>query len=250
MLKPILCAAATVLALQAQQFEVAAFKPTADRAQRGLIVHLPAETGYRGNNMNLTSYLMVAYQVRADQLTGPSWLDTEFFDMEGKADRTCTADELHAMMAHLLEERFHMQIHRVTKQVTGYSLVVDKGGSKMAVHDPQDLEMPPIEGPVGNQRGKNVPMQYLALYLSRNLGEIVVDNTGLTGHYDFTIQWDLPPMPPPGPPGSPAQATISGPDLYAGIIEALRKQLGLRLDKGKVPSTQIVIDHIERLADN
>jgi uncharacterized protein (TIGR03435 family) len=250
MLKQFLGAAAAVLTLHAQQFEVAAFKPTADRTQRGLIVHLPAETGYRGTNMNLSSYLMVAYQVRADQITGPDWLDTEFFDMQGKAGRTCTADELHTMMAHLLEERFHMQIHRVTKQVTGYSLVVDKGGSKMADHDPQDLEMPPIEGPVGNLHGKNVPMQYLALYLSRNLGEKVVDNTGLTGHYDFTIKWELPPMPEPGPAGSGPQVMISGPDLYAGIIGALRRQLGLRLDKGKVPSTQIVIDHIEKLADN
>src|SRR5580704_4127630 len=90
------------------QFEVAVFKPAADINAPGLIVHLPGERGYRGTNMSLMNYFMVAYQVRGDQITGPEWISHETFDMEGKADRTCTADELHQMLQHLLEERFHL----------------------------------------------------------------------------------------------------------------------------------------------
>lgn len=236
------------------EFEVAVVKPTVDPNAPGLIVHLPGERGYRGVNMPLMSYLTVAYQVRPDQITGPAWLVTENFDMEGKADRTCTADELHLMLQHLLEERFHIKLHRETKQVTGYNMVVDAGGAKLADHDPEDHLMLPIQfGPKGSREGKNVAMQYFAFYLSQQLGETVVDQTGLKGHYDFNVKWgsDGPMTMPPPPPGAPGGAELmaSSPSGLTAF-EALRKQLGLRLDKAKVPTPQIVIDHVEKLADN
>src|ERR1043165_2006820 len=97
------------------QFEVAVMKPTADHNAPGLIVHLPGERGYRGGNMPLIDYLRVAFQVRPDQISGPDWIFTENFDMEGKADRTCTADELHTMLQHLLIERFRIRLHHATQ---------------------------------------------------------------------------------------------------------------------------------------
>jgi uncharacterized protein (TIGR03435 family) len=97
------------------EFEVAVMTPTADTTQPGLIVHLPGERGYRGINMPLLDYLTVAYQVRQDQITLPEGFPGGNYDMEGKADRTCTADELHLMLQHLLEERFRMKLHRTTR---------------------------------------------------------------------------------------------------------------------------------------
>jgi uncharacterized protein (TIGR03435 family) len=79
--------------------------------------------------------------VRPDQITGPEWLSNEVYDMEGKSDRTCTADELHLMLQHLLEEQFHIKMHRESKQVAGYKLVVEPGGHKLADHDPADAVM-------------------------------------------------------------------------------------------------------------
>jgi uncharacterized protein (TIGR03435 family) len=79
--------------------------------------------------------------VRPDQITGPEWLSNEVYDMEGKSDRTCTADELHLMLQHLLEEQFHIKMHRESKQVVGYKLVVEPGGHKLADHDPADAVM-------------------------------------------------------------------------------------------------------------
>lgn len=238
----------------ALDFEVAIVKPTVDRTAPGLIVHLPGERGYRGVNMPLMSYLNIAFQVRTDQISGPDWLATQNFDMEGKADRTCTADELHVMLQHLLEERFHIKMHRETKQIAGYNLVVDSGGPKLADHDPEDHLMLPIQpGPGGSRQGKNVSMQYFAFYLSQDLGQTVVDQTGLKGHFDFNVKWgyDGPMMLLPAPPGSPVAADLpAGPPSGASVFEALRKQLGLRLDKAKVPTLQIVIDHIEKFTDN
>jgi uncharacterized protein (TIGR03435 family) len=240
----------------ALQFDVAIIKPTADRTLPGLIVHLPGESGYRGANMALMNYFTVALQVRTDQISGPDWLTSEYFDMEGKAGRSCTADELHLMLQHLLEERFHIKMHRETRQIAGYNLVVDSGGPKLADHDPEDRLMLPIQpGPGGSRQGKNVSMQYLAFYLSQELGQTVVDQTGLKGHYDFNAKWgyDGPMMvvrEPPAP-GSPGAADLPvAPPVDATVFESLRKQLGLRLDKAKVPTQKIVIDHIEKLTGN
>jgi uncharacterized protein (TIGR03435 family) len=236
------------------QFEVAIIKPAVDRTVPGLIVHLPGESGYRGVNMALLDYLNVALQVRMDQISGPEWLATEYFDMEGKAGRSCTADELHLMLQHLLEERFHIKMHRETKQIAGYNLVVDSGGPKLADHDPEDRLMLPIQpGPGGSREGKNVSMQYLAFYLSQELGQTVVDQTGLKGHYDFNLKWgyDGPMMVVPAQPGSADAADLPvAPPPGSLVFEALRKQLGLRLDKAKVPTQKIVIDHVEKLTDN
>ena len=241
------------------QFEVAVVKPTGDRSAPGLIVHLPGERGYRGVNMALFDYLRVAFQVRPEQISAPDWISTENFDLQGKADRTCTADELHTMLQQLLIERFHIRLHRASKDVSGYRLAVEPGGHKMRDHDPEDAQMFPIQaGPGGAHDGKNVSMQYLAFFLSGELGQAVVDDTGLKGHYDFNAKWDMPgvmaaPPPPPAPGGGPPLSEIMNSRIAgAGIpvFDALRKQLGLRLEKAKVPAPQIVIDHIEKLSEN
>jgi len=248
------------------QFEVAVMKPTVDSTQAGLIVHLPGERGYRGTNMPLLDYLSVAYQVRQDQITLPNGFPGGTYDMEGKAERVCTADELHLMLQHLLEERFHMKLHRTTRQINGYDLVVDKGGPKLADHAGPDTGTVPLFLSPGTQHGTNVSMQYLAFFLSQAVGQTVVNKTDLAGRYDFAIDWGITPMPmpmpPPGAPGVAIPAGLSGaaPDPsavmtvsespLAGIFDALRKQLGLRLDKTKVPSQQIIVDHIEKLSEN
>jgi uncharacterized protein (TIGR03435 family) len=253
---------AAALAVQAQtpdplQFEVAIIKPTVDFNAAGLITHLPGERGYHGVNMLFRNYMMVAYQLRSDQISGPDWIDSDHFDMEGKADRTCTADELHLMLQHLLEDRFHLKLRRESREVSGYNLVIDAGGHKLADHDPSDHYMGPIFHGPGQHQAKNLAMQYFAFYLSEEIGQKVVDKTDLPGHYDFTVTWGAnnPAMTiipsAPGAPGSDAlenapQAQTPG----LTVFEALRKQLGLRLDKAKVPGEHVVIEHIEKLSDN
>jgi len=253
-------------ALQAQtaaanpplEFEVAVIKPTVDHSVPGLIVHMAGERGYHGVNMPLLNYFMIAYQIRADQITGPDWLSTDNFDMEGKGDRSYTGDELHTMLQNLLLDRFHVKMHRETRETAGYNLVVDTGGPKLTEHDPSDYFQGPMFPGPGRHEARNVTMQYFVFLLSQATGQKVIDKTGLTGHYDFVVTWGaenmgmvmmpmasgaMPPQ-PPVPEGPQAAA----PGL--SIPEALRKQLGLRLDKAKVPAEHIVIDHIEKLAEN
>jgi uncharacterized protein (TIGR03435 family) len=214
--------------------------------------------------MPLMSYLTIAYQLRPTQVSGPDWLSTEFLDMEAKSDRTCTVDELHVMLQNLLLERFHIKLHRESKDQPAYALVVDKGGRKLTDHDPADKVTLPILGSFGKINGSNITMTYFTFYLSNTLDRTVVDRTGLDGHYDFKAEWGFEGMPgmqmamPPASPvaagtGTPVEmpaSALSSLSNLPSIFDALKHQLGLRLDPIKIPVERLVIDHIETLTEN
>jgi uncharacterized protein (TIGR03435 family) len=223
---------------------------------------MAGERGYHGQNMPLITYVRVAYQLRQEQISAPDWLLTENYDVDAKTDHSCTADELHAMLQKLLEDRFHIKLHRETRTANGYSLTVDSGGHKMKDGDPGVIERAPMINGPGRHLGKNVTMQYLAFFLSQEVGATVVDQTGLTGKYDFEATWGIEgtamssmvsAAPPPPTAGSAEAvrtdllpAAPGGPNLF----EALKKQLGLRLEKAKIPVEHLVIDRIEKLTEN
>jgi uncharacterized protein (TIGR03435 family) len=263
----VVCLIGAVLSLHAQstgaaapiQFEVASLKPASDLMAPGIIRRMPGDRGYFGTNMPLLSYLTVAYQVRASQISGPDWI-SDHFDLDAKAERPSTVDELHVMLQHLLEERFHLKLRRESKEQAGYALVVDKGGPKLNIHPPEDRTLLPISPGWGKHTGTNVTMPYFAFYLSNELDRTVVDRTGLDGHYDFQVEWAgdrvnaAMPMPaaPAGSPGAPAPMEMREAQLPTGptIFNALKQQLGLRLDPAKVPVEHLVVEHIEKLVEN
>ena len=223
------------------RFEVASLKPTPDGTQGGAIIRpKPANNGYIGINMPLRTYLMIAYTVRDTQISGgPSWFAEERFDLDAKAEKPSSVDELHMMLRNLLADRCHLKLHKETKEQSGFALVVDKGGPKLAQHDAEDKDHPPIAptGP-GKFQATNVHMNYLALFLSRIVDRPIVDKTGLSAFYDFKLEFA-----PERPPGA---EQIDGPSLF----EALKLQLGLRLDAAKAPSEHLVIDSVERPTGN
>jgi uncharacterized protein (TIGR03435 family) len=240
------CAAGIVAAQTAPddslRFEVASLKPSLPNPQAGGIIRpKPANNGYIGTNMTLRSYLMIAYTVRDTQISGgPAWFGDERYDLDAKAEKPGTIDELHIMLRNLLADRCHLKLHMETKEQSGYALVIDKGNPRLTQHDPPSGDHPPIGG--GGAPGKvvatNVHMNYLALFLSRIVDRPVVDKTGLTGFYDFRLEFA-----PERPPGA---EQIEGPSIF----EALKQQLGLRLDATKAPSEHIVIDSVEKPTAN
>jgi uncharacterized protein (TIGR03435 family) len=242
------------------QFEVASLKHTLDRGGPGIIKRLPGDRGYYGTNMPLMNYLTVAYQVRPSQIAGPDWISTDNFDLDAKAERPSTVDELHVMLQNLLLERFHITLRHESKEQPAYALVVDKGGPKLAIHDAADKVMLPISPGFGKHDASNVTMAYFAFYLSNTLDRTVVDKTGLDGHYDFKAEWGFEGIPGftfatpmvSGPPETLMPAEMQGASLPSGptIFNALRQQLGLRLDPIKIPVERLVISHIETLTEN
>lgn len=196
-----------------------------------------------------------AYSVGADQvLGGPPWLDQDKFDFEAKADRASTPNELRSMLGSLLAERFQLEVRRETRQISVYFLTVDGGGPKMTPHDAQiggdALIMPSVERPLHIKiKATAATMEYLARSLRPYIDRPIADHTGLTGGYDFSVAFT---MEPPesmhegmlGHDGKPID--FSGPK----ISDALRQQLGLRLEPGKGPLDVFVIERAEKPGAN
>ncbi|HWF10660.1 MAG TPA: TIGR03435 family protein [Bryobacteraceae bacterium] len=84
----------------------------------------------------LTNLISDAYQVGLDQITGPDWLNSEFYAINVKLPQGSTKEQDSQMMANLLAERFGLVIHRVTKEVSGYENTVASGGPKLTPSGP------------------------------------------------------------------------------------------------------------------
>ena len=231
-------------------FEVASIKPTPPDERGGIVHPLPGGQGYEAIGVPLRVIMTVAYTVTDRQISGgPDWINTDRWNIQAKAERQGTTDELHNALARLLEDRFQLKLRRETRELPAYLLTVDKKGVKMPVHDAADRVHEPIGGRFqdGELRltGQNVPMDYFAFFLSRGLPLNVVDKTGLSDRYDVNLHYA-----PEGRPGSdggaPAPPVADGPDL----MTALREQLGLRLEKGKGPVEYLVIEHVEKASEN
>ncbi|MDE3167231.1 MAG: TIGR03435 family protein, partial [Acidobacteriota bacterium] len=85
----------------------------------------------------LRPVLTSAFEVRSDQLEGPSWLETDCFDISARIPEGATLDQLPAMLRALLTDRFKMAAHKENRARTGYALVVDQGGPKFKEDDPR-----------------------------------------------------------------------------------------------------------------
>jgi bla regulator protein BlaR1 len=202
-----------------------------------------------------------AYGVEGHQITqAPGWLNVEKYDIEAKASGS-VADELKAlspdqrnlelrrMLQALLADRFRLSLHRETNELPVYSLVVAENGPKLQEAKPGDTYPNGIRGPDGRPAGPHMEIMQLgsgltaqalsmaeiAKLLTRELGRTVLDKTGLTGNYDFTLHW------------TPANQSQSS---QAPLFTALQEQLGLRLESQTAPLVVLVIDNAEKPSED
>jgi uncharacterized protein (TIGR03435 family) len=233
--------------------------------------------------------IALAYDVKDFQiLGGPSWLGAERFDIQAKVDDSGAEElqklppaqrqeQLRLMMRSLLADRFKLSLTHATRELSVFALVPAKGGAKLTAvptPDPQsDAEPPPPPAsgrggspaapPIGGfmmsmgangkatVSGKAVPITVLVGLLSQQLGRLILDQTGLYGKYDITLQYTSETglgggLLPPSPDGG-----SSGPDAGGdSIFTALQDQLGLKLETTKAPVDTITIDHIEEPSEN
>jgi len=239
----------------AQSFEVASIKPAAPDA-RGMGFRV--QPGGRLKMTNVTVRVMVTYawDIRDHQVAGgPAWLDTEHFDIlakpENEIPQTPEGRELQKRMVQaLLAERFGFKYHRETKEMPIYVLVIAKNGPKLATSAPE------TQGEMMMSRGKleakKMKTGNLANGLAGRLGRNIVDQTGLTGDYDFTLEWTPDVGEGMGSKGLPEGPSREAPQLAEGpsLFTALQEQLGLRLDSQKGPVEILVIDRAEKPSEN
>jgi len=199
-------------------------------------------------NMTVKGLIQVAYGERDFQISGgPAWISSECFDIDAKATRPLKAT--HDMEKSLLASRFHLESHKETKEASVYSLVIARGGLKMKLSADQtepEKGGPKEMGP-GRVMGEGIPMYVVVNLLSNMLGRAVINDTGLTGKYDVNLQPVSAPVELPADPAGP----VSDVDvLNLALIEAVERQLGLRLETIKAPREVLVIDHIEHPSSN
>jgi len=271
-------------------FEVASVKPSAPIDTSGPLRSAPS--GCRGgpgtndpaiwtcSNMSLSRLILLVYNLKPYQLTGPAWLDGDRFDIVAKVPAGASKDELQLMEQNLLAGRFKMTLHREQKELPIYEMTVAKNGPKLkeVPPGPPVPRLPPPSASVvrpgakpvvdkdglpvlppgwtgfttmGNQTRMglgNASMERLAGSLTGFSGRPVVDATGLTGRYDIVLTWTAEqagaPMTASADGGSSPAAPASEPGPT--LVQAIQEQLGLRLESKKGPVDVVVIDHAEK----
>ena len=115
------------------RFEVASLKPSTAEGTGYGIRPAPGGQRYVAVNCPIKLMIQVAYRVKADQITGgPGWLDTERFDMEAKAEKPSSGDELHVMLMNMLVDRLQLKFHREKREMPMYALTVRQRRTKAA----------------------------------------------------------------------------------------------------------------------
>ncbi|HEY1759930.1 MAG TPA: TIGR03435 family protein [Bryobacteraceae bacterium] len=220
-------------------------------------------------NLSFQDLLMAAYGVKRYQISGPEWLGMQRYVITATIRPGATKEQVNQMLRNLLADRFKLALHRESRPFPVYELVVAKNGPKMKESvaqptSPQDADPPAapprptftrdqdgfmrssggwtgIQGVVMAREGVrlvwggNQTMAQLADYLS-TAANPVIDKTGLTAKYDFSMQYAR------STAAAPADNPPSAPDL----LTAIQEQLGLRLNSTKGPLEFLVIEHAER----
>jgi uncharacterized protein (TIGR03435 family) len=219
--------------------------------------------------MTLKNLVILAWQVQDFEVTGgPGWIHSERYNIDAKTEAPPVPSQQYVALERrglqtLLRDRFHLTIHRETKQLPIYELTVAKGGLKVNPSNciqrvtgdtaiapgktGSDYCRSPANGG-GRIQGAGVSMAFLSHILAGRLSRMVVDKTGITGEFDLQLTFtpDAPAVPSADAPGrrpaDGAEAADLGPDLFT----AMQEQLGLKLESAKGPVEILVIDHVEK----
>jgi uncharacterized protein (TIGR03435 family) len=234
------CGAFGQPAAPAPAFEVASVKvnaaATGERGiRRDAITTSPA--GVTMMNVSLKAVVQWAYHMQAIQVTGPGWMDSSRYDIIAKAAGPAPVNQLREMVQTLLAERFKLTLHRETKEMPAYIVTVAKGGHKLKQSEGEgDMEVKPS----GNRMAASfthVTLAQLSEMISSPLQGVVVDQTGLKGSWDFTLD--------------ASSFTMTQPsgidDMITMIIQAVNEQLGIKIDQKRVPAEVLIVDHAEKV---
>ena len=240
-----------------------------------------AKTGARflASNISLLDYIRFAYkltdgQIEILQANAPKWVATRRFDMEAKSEiPDPTKGQMRLMMQSQLTERFKLVLHTETRQLPVLALVLAKPGKlgpQLWLHPAEDDTCSNVVASTDHQSGpetpsavptvcgglvsvgvpsapshvriggRKVPLALLAAHLGE-MGQFdrpILDRTGLSGTFDFALEW--------GPdPASGSAAPEDHDDRQTNLEEALRDQLGLKLERQRAPMDVLLIDHVD-----
>lgn len=246
-----------IVSIHAQPaFEVATIKPTPSDWTGGRYIRMQTANQLQALNYTLKVLIAAAWNVSPQAVSGgPAWLDTDHYDIIAKVSgaRRPTRDEQMAMLRTLIADRFHLTFHREPKQMPVLILTVARSGSKLqssAVVPDATPEGPPP--PVFALAPDVVRMSARYVAIADFVGAMqraavdrpVLDQTGLSGRYDFDLAF------------VPDESLFGGafklPEnpTQPGFFAAIEQQLGLKLEASRGPVETIVVDRLERPTEN
>ena len=242
----VLMAAAAALAQvqMSNKFEVASVRPNLadDR-----LVTIKVGPGGRFTARGYTLVLLIqrAYGVMDWNISGgPGWIRTDRFDVaaEANVDGDLKERQLQPMLQALLADRFKLRVHRSSKEMPGYALVVARGGPRLEAAADADEHQDTFRMTAVGLSGQGITMANLARFVGGKLGLMAVDETGLRGPYDVKAEWKVQTDQSTGvsPVDDPRDA------LRFAVSAALQDQLGLKLIPKRITVEMLVIENVEK----
>jgi uncharacterized protein (TIGR03435 family) len=232
-----------------ESFDVATVKPVDPGPQSSRFIAMQGPDRFVAKNYTVKLLIAAAYDLNSRTISGgPQWIDSAKYDIVAVAPGTVTPDhdEQMAMLRKLLTDRFNLKFHREEKVFSIYQLVTTKDGPKLKA-SAAGTDEPAVVGPgvVYPQRvslpARNATMgNFVSLLQRAILDRPVVDKTGLTGRYDFVLDW----APDDTQFGGDLRMEASNADVPP-LFTAIQEQLGLQLISTKGPVSALVVDHAE-----
>jgi uncharacterized protein (TIGR03435 family) len=259
-------------------------KPTSNFPLDRGNVYSPTGGVFSATNQSFLTYLIFAYKVNISEFRGglmrslPKWALADKFDISARSESpNPTKDDMRLMLQSLLEERFKLQVHREQRQVPIYGLYLVKPGRpgpQLKPHDPNSSCTTPLPSPppgtptaamVGlwpatcgdgielhssryrlREGGRDMTMAAIANHLTgaADLDRAIFDQTGLSGTFDFILEFD------PASIGREAASNIPLENSGPTAKDAIKDQLGLQLKPQDGPASFFVVDHVEYPSPN
>lgn len=233
--------------------EVATIKPTQPGSRSFMFAMRGGDLAV--TNQSLNDLIKFAYQVQDKEIAdAPGWMSTDRWDIQAKPDTPGlpTGAQTREMVQRLLADRFALKLHEEKREMPAYVLTVaGKDGPKLTKSASASGLAGFTMGPLGVMHAGNATMgDFVHILQGGILDRPVLDETGLTGHFDFTLKWtpdesQFVGMPVRVPPPPADDANLAPP-----LFTAIQEQLGLKLEAEKADVPVLVIDHVERPSPN
>jgi uncharacterized protein (TIGR03435 family) len=235
-------------------FEVATIKPS-DPAMRQQIITLRGVEVIT-TNTTVHDLINLAYWLHPKQLSGePAWTESDKFDMTGKPDAPGqpNVDQMKMMIQKLLADRFQLKFHFEKRDLPAYVIKIAKNGAKItrSQGDPKDIPGWNFgRTPSGmTMTFRNSPLSQFAPVLQNSMDRPVVDQSGLSERYDFTLTF-TPDAAQAALLGIPPFPAGDNPEAAPDLFTAFQQQLGLKLEPARAPVDVMVIDKVEKPSEN
>lgn len=232
------------------QFEVATIKPSRP-GSLGKQIHVGSNGVLTTVNFSVGDLILFAYKLHPRQVEGKSALLEDKYDITGKPDHPGMGNDrqIRAMAQGLLKDRFQFAFHIEKKELSVYAVTLAKSGPKLSkTADASGAPLPSFGiGPGALSIRNGTIADFISLILNAILDRPVVDQSGLTGRFDFTMKYT--PDASQAIAGTPERATDPAeapPDLFT----AMQQQLGLKLESTKAPVDVLLIDRLEKPSEN